>query len=373
LTPTSLKPSCDPKIGRPGPKGPRVLRAGLVCAALFPVICANSLPSLAVPSATLAFDYSMIPLCERVIRDDRSAIGDLKRHPVVSKLSEGMRPDLAFTPEEFAEGAFAGTYDRRFSWKDLRERRSDAPAVHDFIRKDEKRLRTSLIEEASKFLQHHPSGAIQVHLICGSAWDAFVLIFDEKPEVFLDIALLANPDRLKMTAGLENILRHELWHVGLQKQQRRLKWPDFKNAANSTDLLAYEILNEGIGHYYSLGEKLRGSVISDELTPKFKAAFALMGERYLRLLSISDETERRALLWASHAGVPFWEKWGAIPGAWIAFQLNRRLGEAAMREIIARGPFEYLIRYDQLQKAEPSWPALPTALMSEVSKRKASD
>jgi len=128
----------------------------------------------------------MIALCEAVIAGDESVRPALASHPLVSKMSEGMRTQVPFTPEEFAAAAFAAQHDRCFSWSRLRENAAYVGPFVGYLKNNKQQLLAECLEQASELLSVEPDPAqVMINLVCGGPWDAFVLIFDG-PELFFD-------------------------------------------------------------------------------------------------------------------------------------------------------------------------------------------
>jgi hypothetical protein len=71
-------------------------------------------------------------------------------------------------------------------------------------------------------------------------------------------------------------------------------------------------------------------------------------------------------MWHSHAGVPFWEKWGAVPAALIVHRLEAAQGSAAVAKLIQREPFSLFLAYETACKEHADWPKLPAALLEDA-------
>ena len=319
------------------------------------------------PSLSVELDDSMIPACRKVLAADPPAVLELLGHPTVRMLSEGMRPEVTFTPNEFAEASRDATDDARFSWKQLRARRDQFERLHRWIESNEAALRSKAGREATRFIVAlPPSSSITAHLTCGAPWDAFGPTVDGRPELFLDLGLLAQKDEARARSAFQAILTHELWHAALALQQSRLGWPDYRNAADPPTRLAFVMLNEGGGHFFSLGPRLGDHSSGAETEAKFRSAFALFAEKYPAYASETDEDQRWKMLRRSHAGVPFWEKWGAIPGASLLHRLSRVLGDDQVARLVSTGPYEFIFRYAELQARNPDWPALPPRFLTDL-------
>jgi len=332
---------------------------------LLPFVAAGG-PARA-PSLSVTLDDSMIPACRKVLAGDPQAVPALLGHPTVRLLSEGMRPEVTFTPKEFAEASRGATDDPRFSWKQLRESRDEVEHLHRWIRSNQGALRSKSGKEATRFIMAlPPSSSITAHLTCGAPWDAFGLTVDRRQELFLDLGLLAQKDEARARSAFQAILTHELWHAALALQQSWLGWPDFRNAPSPATRLAFVMLNEGGGHFFSLGPRLEDRSSGSETDAKFRSAFALFAEKYPAYASETDEEQRWKMLRRSHAGVPFWEKWGAIPGAYLLHRLDQVLGDDQVARLVSTGPYDFIFRYAELQSRNPDWPALPASFLTDL-------
>jgi hypothetical protein len=347
----------QPDTGRCALLGP----LGLVCSAC----CSGSSPT--PTAAPLPADpHSMISLCMSVTEGKSEAQVALAKHPLVDKMSRGMRPQVVFRSEEFAAAAFAPEHDPRFSWKRLRQ---NAGHVRGFAERLA-RVRTVLVAEslkrATEFLPVALSPAdVTINLVCGSPWDAFVLIFD-KPELFFDLGWHADQPPEEAIVDFRAILTHELWHLAFLDHQRK-RWPkDYRESADPRGLFLYRMLNEGVGHYYSMRHRLYPTPSWPDFALRAQKTFALLEKSYLQYLAETDVEKRRKLLWSSHAGVPFWEKWGAVPGAITVYVLERELGRERVKELIASEPFSLFVAYDEVCHAKSSWPRLPAALVNDA-------
>jgi len=289
-------------------------------------------------------------------------------------LSEGMRPEVTFTAREFAAASLQASDDPRFSWNQFRERREEVERLRRWIEANEAALRGKSWREATRFIVAlPPSTRITVHLTCGAASDAYGFKVDGKPELFLDLGMLAGKDDARTRASFQAILTHELWHAALSLEQSELRWPDFRSSTDPATRLAFVMLNEGGGHFYSLGPRLEDPAARVETEARFRSAFALLGEKYQAYASAGNEEERDKQLWSSHAGVPFWEKWGAIPGAYMFHRLSQVLGDAQVARLVSRGPYDLVFRYAELQARNTDWPALPPKLIGDLRRASRAD
>ncbi|MBI5508103.1 MAG: hypothetical protein HY903_05060 [Deltaproteobacteria bacterium] len=319
------------------------------------------------PQPRPAIDASMLPLCMKVIAGDSSAARELEAHPVVRKMSEGMREEVQFTAEELARAAFLAADDQRFSWRRLRD---NARFVTPFAAKAPTLLEGLIgrnAARASEFLAT-PMRAdnVPVHLVCGGPWDGYVLYFDRGAELFLDIGWHADGEIDAILPGFEAVLTHELWHIAFGEHVRMRFAVDYKHAVDPATLFIYEMINEGVGHYYSMRPRLYPTISVAQFEEKQAAVFALLETSYPQLLAEKDADRRREMLWRSHAGVPFWQKWGAVPGALVVYRLVEAIGAEGVRALLAHEPFSLLIAYQDQRAAHPAWPPLPMSLVEDA-------
>ncbi|HOX47532.1 MAG TPA: hypothetical protein PK668_28320, partial [Myxococcota bacterium] len=222
------------------------------------------------------------------------------------------------------------------------------------------------LERASEFLPDRPAPSeVRLNLVCGSPWDAFVLIF-EGPEVFFDLGFYGDAPPAQALPEFEAILTHELWHLAFLKHQDA-HWTVMPRDTGSIPAqFLYRMLNEGVGHYYSMRSKLLSENAWPDLAERERRIFDLLARSYPAYREEQDEVRRREILWRSHAGVPFWEKWSAVPGALIVHHLVSTPGPAGFRELIAREPFSWIVEYARLCGEHPDWPRLPERLVQDA-------
>ena len=72
------------------------------------------------------------------------------------------------------------------------------------------------------------------------------------------------------------------------------------------------------------------------------------------------------MLWHSHAGVPFWEKWGGLTGALVVYHVLVTSGPEEVARKIKNEPFSLFLTYDKLSKEHADWPRLPQMLVEDA-------
>lgn len=272
-------------------------------------------------------DASLLPVCAALARgeDEAENRDALKNHPVMAKLRQGFGPDFKPTVE------FDPSATRMLETIALVEEDMDA-----------------LMERARASELLLPKGAfpdtLKVHFLCGSHSDGYGFIIDGEKQLFLDVANIS-------ADFMPHLLRHEFWHVGFKHA-----FPDqFQRAFYAEDPLrrvAYQMVNEGVGHYYSMRRRLVPKNTYDDWPERTAKIFSLLHEKLPEVAGAQDVETQNRLIFRSHAGVPFWKKWAAVPGAIITYRLIAADGERAVAKLIASGPCAFLGRYQQLADPE---------------------
>ncbi len=324
-------------------------------------------PIEAAPAAEAqaGLDVSMMPLCERVLSGDRSVEAELAAHPLVRKMAEGMAEQVVFTPAEFAAAAFAPGDDGRFSWSLLRENAATVRPFVDAVSRDAAGLIAESLAQVGEFVDVELRPAdVPVHLVCGGKWDAYVLIF-ERNEVFFDVGYYGDAPVETAVPAFQAILNHELWHFAFIRHQDE-RWPrNYRDSADAVERFLYRVVNEGIGHFYSLRDKLLPEPSIADLAERERTTFTTLAVRYPEYKAEPDPAAREDLLWHSHAGVPFWDKWGALTGAFVVYRILRDQGAARVAALLAEEPFSLFTAYDELARERTGWPMLPAELADD--------
>lgn len=281
-------------------------------------------------------------------------------------MAEGMRPNVTFTPAEFAAAASSQEPDPRFSFDRLRKNARWVRPFVEYVERNRPQLVQAALQEAVAFLDVNLSPQdIPVRLVCGGPWDAYTLIF-ERPELYFDVGFMADGPLDEVLPDFQALLAHETWHLAYLEHQKR-HWPtDYRQSKRPSELFLYEMSNEGIGHYYSMSRKLFPTPSIPDFAQKERRAFELLRERYVAWRDDPDEKRREDGLWHSHAGVPFWEKWGAVPGGLVAYHMVVDGGAESVAHLIAYEPFSLFIAYDEKCATHADWPRLPEALVHDA-------
>ncbi len=201
---------------------------------------------------------------------------------------------------------------------------------------------------------------LKFHLVCGSPSDGYGFWFPEGVRQFIDVGNVE-------TDFLPHLLTHEVWHVTF-----KTTYPNLLQAAESNPdpiaYLAYQQINEGVGHYYSFRRRLYPEISYEDWQQRTAGVFQLLHENVEDLQNTPDPAMAREKIYRSHAGVPFWKKWGAVPGAVMTYRLLEELGPEDVASLIAAGPCEFLGAYQSLADARSSWEQLPDVLLSASCK-----
>lgn len=288
-------------------------------------LAALCLVLIAAPGRAVAadIDTSLLPVCAALARggDDPSNARTLKAHPVMAKLRLGFGAD--FEPDTELTGA--------------------ASQMLETIAYVEQNL-DDILEGAYAPTVLLPQGAIpdtlKVHFLCGSHSDGYGFVIDGEKQLFIDVGNIS-------ADFMPHLMKHEFWHVGFKQA-----FPDqFKREFYASDPLrrvAYQFVNEGVGHYYSMRRRLVPQNTYSDWPERTAAIFRLLHEKLPEVTATDDLEEQNGLIFRGHAGVPFWKKWAAVPGAIVTYRLIAADGEAAVAQLIAQGPCAFLSRYQQL-------------------------
>jgi hypothetical protein len=185
------------------------------------------------------------------------------------------------------------------------------------------------------------------------------------------VGWLADAPVERALPDFQDLLAHELWHRAFHDHQAA-RWVTDPGAADDpAAVFLYELLDEGVGHWYSLRRWLAEKADTPEGAGRVAASFAQLAREYVPYRDEPDAEARRGRLWRSHAGVPFWEKWGAVPGALMIHRLVTARGDAAVRALLDREPYSWALAYAALAE-ERGWDPLPAELVEDARRLLAS-
>lgn len=291
--------------------------------------------ALLQPGQAATFDRSFLPVCEQLASGGATA--SLESHPMLQKLKAGFGDDLTVSSEVVRQN---------------RTRLEGYMAELDAL---EASL-ADLVADAAAFTGPSLPPDLRINLVCGTPSDGYGFRVNGELELFLDLTRI---DRDFMP----HLLRHELWHVAF-----RAAFPGHVAGFDRPDMpfrrLAYVMLNEGVGHYYSFRRLVEPEITYSDWQGRTNAVFELLDRKFEEYKAATSKEDHDALLWHSHAGVPFWQKWAALPGAVITYRLRKTLGDEALKQVIATGPCAFLQLYQSEAQERPEWQQLPDELVS---------
>lgn len=284
------------------------------------VACAV-LAFLTLPLNAADVDTSLLPVCRDLAGhapqvESRAA---LINHPVMDKLRLGFGAD--FTPNP-----------------NLSDKAARILETVDFIEAD----LDTLIRDAHAAKTLLPDGAIpddfKMYFVCGTPSDGYGFVIDGGTQLFVDVGNVS-------ADFLPHLLMHEFWHVGFKNAfQDQFQAEYF--SGDPMRRIAYQMVNEGVGHYYSMRRRLVPKITYDDWHDRTATIFGLLREKSADVLAAKTAQEQERLIYRGHAGVPYWRKWLAVPGAIITYRLIAREGEAEVARLIKAGPCAFLSRYN---------------------------
>lgn len=286
------------------------------------------------------FDASLIPLCQQLAGTptDELLRARFAKHRIIAQIKQGVGSRFSLSFDQISE---------------QKERITQYGRALPVLQRSLPQMEA----QATAFLGKNalPEN-FKIHLVCGMHSDGFGFAIDGKLQLFINLSVI-KPD------FLPSLLRHELWHIAF-----RNTYPAFSDRYEaSTDplkKLAFVKLNEGVGHYYSFQRRVEPSIVYDNWFERTGKVFSLLQTNIAALGALGNQSDQKKLLFSSHAGVPFWEKWGALPGAIITYRLKKTLGASELRKIISGGPCEFLTRYQSEATKQPEWEQIPNELQT---------
>lgn len=290
------------------------------------ILACAALTHFSAPATAADVDKSLLPVCSGLaIEPTPESQRALLNHPVMDKLKQGFGADFLPDPDLAAKA----------------ERISETVA---FV---EANL-DGLVKRAHAPKILLPDGAIppdfKMHFVCGTPSDGYGFVFDGKTELFIDVG--------NVTADfLPHLLMHEFWHVGFKNAYPEQFQAEF-HSGDPLRRVAYQMVNEGVGHYYSMRRRLVPKITYEDWHDRTANIFSLLHEKVPGVLSAETAEAQEQLIFRGHAGVPYWQKWLAVPGAIITYRLIGREGEAEVARLIAAGPCAFLSRYNTLADPE---------------------
>jgi len=284
-------------------------------------------------------DASMLSLCLKFAEnsDDKALQNELLSHKYIQLIREGLP-----THREISFDQISKHKDR------LRHYKKALPAIKDEL--------ATLAAQATVFLEGPPpQSELKIRIVCGPPYDAFGFAEDGDTHLFINLPLI-KPDFFPY------LIRHEIWHAAYRRQNSPLDY-SFESSKEPLKQLAFTMLNEGVGHYFSFQRRVEPEIVYEDWPKRTQHLFSLLKDNTKKLAAARTPEKQEALLWTSKAGVPFWEKWGAVTGAVITYRLRHKFGDATLKSLIKAGPCSFLLRYQQEAAGMANWEPLPDILL----------
>jgi hypothetical protein len=166
--------------------------------------------------------------------------------------------------------------------------------------------------------------------------------------------------------GTLSVVAHEAFHAafGVYKDTSP-SWKAFYAERHSyLDALLDLTQNEGIAYYLSF-EQRTGGYLPNDWDTRVRASFGEFNKSAGELLSTSLPPARANELIQRSNTAGFWESYGAITGLFIARQIDRSLGRAALVQTVADGPVAFFRTYTELERKDNNLPTL-SAMISHA-------
>lgn len=167
--------------------------------------------------------------------------------------------------------------------------------------------------------------------------------------------------------SLLGVVAHEVFHVAFGAyKEGSASWNEWQRIANRPIHILLDIThNEGIAYYLSL-EQEGGGYVPRDWNNRMQEVFATFNERADELLSnqltMTEATE--ILREANLSG--YWESFGSMTGMFIAREIDRTLGRAALIETISRNPIDFFKKYLTLTDQNSNLPKLSENVRSLI-------
>lgn len=293
------------------------------------------------------FDKSMLPLC-LALADTPNNVdlrAQFEAHPTNRLLAQHFSGGPPVSYRQIQEGR-----DR------LRHYEATLPVLEATL--------SGLADDATEFLGPEAlPDKVTIRLVCGAANDGFGFQKNGETLLFVNLAQIS-PD------FMPHLLRHEIWHLAFRHRHKDMAHA-FESAPDPLKQLAFIMLNEGVGHYYSFRRRVEPSISYTDWQERTDRLFALLPENVTALQQANSHETEAALLRSSEMGVPFWRKWGAVTGAVITYRLRQAIDTEKLKQIIVGGPCIFLTRYSEIAAQQAEWQDIPAALQAAACTRPA--
>ncbi|WP_262695813.1 DUF5700 domain-containing putative Zn-dependent protease [Kordiimonas aquimaris] len=295
---------------------------------------------LSYTAKSAEIDASLLPQCLQIADapNDSNLRSSLEQHESILQLKKNLGDDFHLSFEQIQEQK-----------NRLQHYKKSLPDIEESL--------PSLIEQATIFIEKSALPDDQkIYFICGAHADGFGFQAEGKTQLFINLTQI-QPD------FLPSLLRHEIWHAAFRTQHQATTDSSVYHKTALKEL-AFIMLNEGVGHYYSFQRRVEPAMAYTNWTERTEKIFSLLNEKTMLLAHDITPAQQQEFLFSSHANVPFWKKWGAVPGAIITYRLRKLLGTKTLSKIIAGGPCAFLASYQREAKRRDDWQSLPPLLVS---------
>jgi hypothetical protein len=163
------------------------------------------------------------------------------------------------------------------------------------------------------------------------------------------------------------VVSHEVFHAafGVYKDGSAVWRAYMASHQSAFDQLLDLTQNEGIAYYLSLNQAGKGYLPPD-WDMHMRAELATFNTNAGELLA-KDVTPQRASELIRTANLSgYWESYGAMAGMFIAREIDKESGRAALIETIEKGPADFFNKYAALTQRNNNLPPLSTEIQTAV-------
>lgn len=166
-----------------------------------------------------------------------------------------------------------------------------------------------------------------------------------------------------------SVVAHELFHAAFgHYKENSASWKEYYGRRRPpVESLLDLAQNEGIAYYLSL-EQSGGGRLPADWTVRTRNAFASFNKNSRILMSdtLSYRTSAAVLRNANLSG--YWDSFGSITGMFMAREIDKRLGRAALIDCIRENPPNFFKKYLQLSINDTNLPGFSKRLNSYILK-----
>jgi hypothetical protein len=175
------------------------------------------------------------------------------------------------------------------------------------------------------------------------------------------------PDLEERFITLLGVVAHEVFHAafGVYKEASP-SWKEYyREATRPFDQLLDIAHNEGIAYYLSLDQR-GGGYVPRDWDARTRQAVSSFNRNALELLSGSVKRRRIQELIRTANLSGYWDSYGAMTGMFMAREIDKRLGRAALIETIARSPYDFFQKYLLLAREESNLPQFTAGVIASI-------